>query len=86
MGSLESQLRHLIQQRQGLERQIGDEKIKFREARKRERRITESVSAVLDLLADRADEPEAGSGRANAEPDEQVVEMLVAALGENPPE
>ena len=86
MGSLESQLRHLIQQRQGLEGQIRDEKIKFREALKRERRITESVSAVLDLLADPADEPEAGSGRADAEPNEQVVEMLVAALGENPPE
>ena len=84
MSSLESQLRHQIHQRQRLEGQFSEQGAKYADALGRESRISESVSAVLDLLADGAGEPEAGSGQAVAGHEEEVIEMLVAALGENP--
>ena len=82
-SSLESQLRHQIHQRQWVEDQLSDQAFKCADALKRESRISESVSSVLDLLADGGGEPEAGSGQAVAGHEEEVIEMLVAALGEN---
>ena len=84
--SLESQLRHQVQLRQRLEIEISEQGAEFANALKRERRISESVSAVLDLLASGAGEPDAGTGQAIAGREEEVIEMLVAALGENPPD
>lgn len=86
MSSLESQLRHQIQQRQRLEGRFSDQGVKYADALNRERRISASVSAVLDLLASRAGESDAGGSREPAGHDEEVIEMLVAALGEHPPD
>ena len=86
ISSLESQLRHQIQQRQRLEGQISEQSVQYADALKRERRISDSVSSVLDILAVPPGDSGADSGGESAGHDEEVIEMLVAALGENPPD
>ena len=86
IASLESQLSYQLQQRKGLESRIQDLEGKREEALEHESRVGESVSTALDLLSARADDRDAGVSRTDAEVDEKVIEILVAALGESPPE